>query len=266
MIFSYTQIARYLSCPHSYKYRYIEGWHETETRAPLGFGRAIEAGLAAYFRQDDSIAAFQEAWAQYRGTDVVYSCRDTWDKMLQQGITLLHLFAQQDRVRILQPAHDLQIRSTRAIDDRNEFVSYIDAIGELDERRCIIDWKTTTARYSLEPDGLLSLDPQLVCYSWMMGIEEVALVVFVRKSQPEIQYLRTRISAEEREQYAEMVKQTIQQINAWTFPPHSGIRFPQNGCVSCPYLGLCLRKPELIEKTIRHEAGGDLAWLDEVCD
>ena len=41
------------------------------------------------------------------------------------------------------------------------FVSYIDAIGELDGKRCLIDWKTTTSRYSEEPEGLLSLDPQL---------------------------------------------------------------------------------------------------------
>ncbi len=40
-----------------------------------------------------------------------------------------------------------------------------------------------------DPDGLLSLDPQLICYSWITGISNVAFVVFVRKHQPEIQYL-----------------------------------------------------------------------------
>ena len=39
---------------------------------------------------------------------------------------------------------------------------------------------------------LTALDPQLVCYSWISGwIAEVAMVVFVRKRMPEIQYLRT---------------------------------------------------------------------------
>jgi len=72
-------------------------------------------------------------------------------------------------------------------------VSYVDAIGELDGLRCIMDWKTTTSRYPEEPAGLLSLDPQLVCYSWVTGLSEVALAVFVRKHQPEIQYLKTFI-------------------------------------------------------------------------
>jgi hypothetical protein len=46
---------------------------------------------------------------------------------------------------------------------------------------------TATARYPDNPAGLLVLDPQLICYSWLTGIPEVAFVVFVRKHHPEIQ-------------------------------------------------------------------------------
>jgi len=52
---------------------------------------------------------------------------------------------------------------------RNEFVAYIDALGSFDGRQCLIDWKTTTRRYPEEPEGLLSLDPQMICYSWISG-------------------------------------------------------------------------------------------------
>jgi len=68
----------------------------------------------------------------------------------------------------------------------SDFLAYVDAIGEFDGLRCIIDWKTTTARYSDNPARLLALDPQLICYSWLTGISEVAFVVFVRKHHPEI--------------------------------------------------------------------------------
>jgi hypothetical protein len=46
----------------------------------------------------------------------------------------------------------------------------------LDGKRCLIEWKTTSSRYSEEPDGLLALDPQLpesrrkACY--LMSIHE----------------------------------------------------------------------------------------------
>ena len=51
----------------------------------------------------------------------------------------------------------------------------------VDGTECLIDWKTTTSRYPEEREDLLTLDPQLICYSWISGAPDVALVVFVRK-------------------------------------------------------------------------------------
>ena len=149
----------------------------------------------------------------------------------------------------------------------NQFVSYIDAVGELNGLRCFIDWKTTTSRYPEEPAGLLSLDPQLICYSWATRISEVALVVFVRKHHPEIQYLRASISEAQRLEFGLLVETTIGQIEGVQFHSHSGIRFPQNGCVSCPHLGLCLGNQSLIDGNLIRTAGGNaLAWLDDLVD
>ncbi len=95
----------------------------------------------------------------------------------------------------------------------------------------------------------------------------MAFVVFVRKHQPEIQYLRTSISEEQRQEFGRLVATTIGQIEAAQFPSHSGIRFPQNGCVSCPHLGLCLDDQKLIDSSLLRTAGAsDLAWLDELMD
>ena len=54
MIFSHTQISQYLRCPKSYRYRYLDGWREKETRAAMAFGRCFERALAAYFSGQDS--------------------------------------------------------------------------------------------------------------------------------------------------------------------------------------------------------------------
>ena len=53
MTYSYTQISQYLRCPRSYRYRYLDGWQEKETRASMVFGRCFENALAAYFRRED---------------------------------------------------------------------------------------------------------------------------------------------------------------------------------------------------------------------
>ena len=116
-----------------------------------------------------------------------------------------------------------------------------------------------------DPQGLLSLDPQLVCYSWITGIADVAQVVFVRKSPVEIQYLRTTITDEQREEFGHLVENTIRRIESAEFLPHSGVRFPQNPCSSCPYVGLCLGKNEMIEAALVRRPGAEnLDWLDEL--
>jgi hypothetical protein len=104
-------------------------------------------------------------------------------------------------------------------------VAYPDALSELDGVRCLIDWKTTTSRYPEDPERLLSLDPQLICYSWISEISEVALAVFVRKHALEIHYSRASISEEQRQEFGRLVETTINQIESGHFVPHSVIRF-----------------------------------------
>ncbi len=267
MIYSYSQISQYLRCPRSYRYRYLDGWREKETRAAMAFGRCFEKALGAYFRREDAAGVLFKEWDAFRDAPFEYRRGDSWDHIVHQGVHLLQKFAQDDRVRIPCPKKNLQIKIVRALPGGNEFAAYLDAIGELDGMRCLIDWKTTTSRYPENPEGLLSLDPQLICYSWISGIPEVALVVFVRKRSPEIQYLRASISEEQGREFGQLVETTIRQIEAGQFAFHSGIRFPQNGCVSCPHLGLCLENQTLIaSKLIRRPGASDLDWLDELTD
>jgi hypothetical protein len=184
--------------------------------------------------------------------------------MLQQGIQLLERFAQEGRVRVRQPQHHQQIQFRKPVGGRNDFVSYVDAIGELDGTKCVLEWKTTSARYREEPAGITALDPQLVCYSWMTGIDEVAQVVFVRKRLVEVQYLRATITDEQRQEFAALVEDTVRRIESGLFLPHSGIRFPQNPCTSCPFIGLCLDKRELVQAALVRKPGVDLGLFGEL--
>jgi len=265
MTYSYTQISQYLTCPRRYRHRYLDGWQEKDTRAAMLFGRAFERALAAYFLREDAAAVLFREWSPCQNQGLHYSKGDSWDRMLQQGIQLLDRFCQDDRIRILQARRNQQIKFTRQVSRKNDFVGYIDAIGKLDGTRCLLEWKTTSSRYPEQPDGLLALDPQLVCYSWMTGISEVAQVVFVRKRLVEIQYLHTTIGKEQREEFGQLVENTIRRIESAEFLPHSGIRFPQNPCSTCPYLGLCLGKQQLVDAALVRRPGAEnLGWLDEL--
>jgi hypothetical protein len=250
MTYSYTQISHYLGCPRRYRHRYLDGWREKETRAAMVFGRVFERALAAYFLREDPAAVLFKEWSAYQQTSLEFTNTDSWERMLRQGVLLLERLAQHNRIRIRQPRRNLQLKLTRPLANGDDFVAYIDAIGYLDGTRCLIEWKTTTSRYPEEPE-VLALDPQLVCYSWISGIEDVALVAFVRKRIPEIQYLRTRITDQQRQEFAQVVHNTIGQIEAAHFLPRSGIRFPQNGCL-------------VDAKLVRLSGASDLDWLEHL--
>jgi len=265
MIYSYTQLSQYLACPRRYRHRYLQGWVEKDTRAAMLFGRAFENVLGAFFRRQDSAEVWFREWSAYREAALHYPKSDNWDRMLQQGIQLLDRFCQDERVLIRQPLRNLQIKFVRSLSPQNEFVAYVDAIGYLDGTHCVLEWKTTSSRYPEQPQGLLALDPQLVCYSWMTGIPEVAQVVFVRKRIPEVQYLRTAITEEQRQEFGQLVTDTVARIEAAQFLPHGGIRFPQNPCSSCPYIGLCLGRTDLVESALVRRPGAErFDWLDEL--
>jgi hypothetical protein len=265
MTYSYTKISQYLTCSRRYRHRYLDGWKEKDTRAAMLFGRAFERALGAVFRREDPGAVLFAEWSECQNLALRYSNGDSWDRMLRQGLMLLNRFCQDDRIQIHQPQRNLQIKFNSPVAGKNDFVAYVDAIGILDGIRCLLEWKTSSSRYPEEPEGLLSLDPQLVCYSWITGIADVAQIVFVRKRLVEVQYLRTTITDEQRQEFGHLVDDTVRRIESAQFLPHSGIRFPQNPCSSCPYVGLCIGRQEIVDANLLRCPGADsLDWLNEL--
>ena len=92
MTYSYSQLSHYLSCPRRYRHRYLDGWQEKDTRAAMLFGCAFEQALGAYFRKEDAAVTLYREWAAYQKQPVRYAERDSWDRMLEQGVQLLNRF------------------------------------------------------------------------------------------------------------------------------------------------------------------------------
>ena len=266
MTYSYTQISQYLTCPRRYRHRYLDGWQEKDTRAAMLFGRAFEQALAAYFLREDAAAVLFREWTRLQGPAASLlkerqlgpdaAARHSTSGPLLPGRPHPHSPAPPEPADQVHPARSPRTTTLSPTSMPSE---------QLDGTRCLIEWKTTSARYPEEPDGLLALDPQLVCYSWMTGISEVAQVVFVRKRLVEVQYLRTTITDQQRNEFGHLVADTIGRIESAQFLPHSGIRFPQNPCSTCPYLGLCLGKQEMVDtRLVRRPGAESLGWLDEL--
>ena len=138
MTFSYSQISQFLRCPRSYRFRYLDGWREKESRAAMCFGRAFEKALAAFFDHEDAGAVLFKEWGAYRDASLEYSHGDDWERLLRQGIALLEQFARDNRIRVRQPKRNTQKKIVRKLSSGNDFVAYVDAIGNLDGNRPVV--------------------------------------------------------------------------------------------------------------------------------
>ena len=253
--YSYTQLSTYLQCPLKYRYKYLDGWQERDDKASLAFGRVFQMAVEAQFLVDDSVRFFAKHWAEVKGLKLEYSNGDSWEKMLEQGQQLLGRFREDQRVQIEDGRTDFQVKIRRPLPmSQRHFLAYIDALGWVDGISCLIEWKTSTQAYPAILPRMLELDPQLVCYSWAAQKQEVCLVNFIRKKQPEVQYIHARIRKRQWQAFAQTLDMLVSEMEARHFYPRSGIRYPNNQCLNCSYLGLCLRKKKLAEaKLVRLE-------------
>jgi hypothetical protein len=89
----------------------------------LLFGRAFERALVRSFAGRPEAVLFAE-WSACQGEGLHYSNRDSWNRMLQQGIMLQTRFCQDSSVKDNQPRRNLQIKFTRPVGDKNDFVAY----------------------------------------------------------------------------------------------------------------------------------------------
>jgi len=99
--------------------------------------------------------------------------------------------------------------------------------------------------YPDQPEERISPDLQPACYSCVTGIG--LLFLLHRSSNRIISAWRPgdsvslpSIAEELCQEFGRLAEATALQIGFAQFPSHPGIRFPENGRVSCAHLDLCL--------------------------
>ena len=71
------------------------------------------------------------------------------------------------------------------------------------------------------------------------------------------QYLRTTITDEQRREFSHLIEDTVRRIESAEFLQWHC--FPQNPCTTCPFVGLCLDKTDLVETALVRKPGVD-SW------
>ena len=144
--YSYTQLSTYLQCPLKYKYHYLEGWQESEDKASLVFGKVFQSAVESQFLVADSVKFFTERWAGVKDLPLEYwRTAIVGRRCSSRARRCLRQFRRDTRVLIEDGQTDFQVKFRRPLPlSQKHFLAYVDAVGYVDGRRCLIEWKTTT--------------------------------------------------------------------------------------------------------------------------
>ena len=262
MTYSYTQISQYLTCPRRYRHRYLDGWKEKDTRAAMLSAR-LRTGARALFS-----AKIQERCCSPRMVGIrARTCTFQPRLVGSHAPARTHAFltgSARTIVSSVSPDRDLQIKFTRPIGGSGCRLPTSTPSGNSTARPVCSSGKPARAAIRRSRKDYLSLDPQLVCYSWITGIADVAQVVFVRKSLVEVQYLRTTITADSAQSSATWWRarfgDRLSGLSA-----HSGTRFPQNPVGAVRMGSLSRKATEIARHCCRTPPRSrTLGWLDEL--
>lgn len=263
MNYSYTQIAPFFPSAIRGRQHPLRGEPPQGVRASLWYGRAFERALAALFRHEDAVSVLFQQWALCKYRKLVYPAGDSWDSMWWQGIKLLERFVQDGRVEVPDPGHQ-QLQFRRRLSSGNQFIAIIDAIGKLDGTTCLLEWKTASIRYPVNVPAVTELDPQLLCYSWVTGIEHVAQVVFARTCPVEVQYLQSVITSETRQKVLSWVEGAVRQLKSGLPPARFDMRGAHIHCPGSSVLTAGVEAAETPGSSLLHPPGVDLGLFDEL--
>ena len=205
------------------------------------------------FREEDSdCPAFFKEWRRISDAALLNTAKsESWDHgYITRAFASAKRFARDDRVRIRHARRRIsQVKVHSPVLPVRKRISSPD-------RRCHRGDRTAThclprledhhdRRYPERSPMACSVarPDNSSCYSWITGIAEVALVVFVRKRpSPEIQYLKSDPSTEEqRREFGRLVEnRRSSQIEAGSYSFRTpGSAFHKTAALSCPHLGLC---------------------------
>ncbi len=208
---SYSAGNTYDQSPYKYYLQKIMGWKENDNLARFEFGKAIENAVQWHHEHnaEGAVEKFVTDWSQHKDNlQLRYTkVEKDWQTCLQSGIEMIRLY------KIRQPQLPIplggqvlfQREFSKEVFPGDPNYGEIEQVGKLDivayvapehpmlprlnwkpeygpYRPIIVDIKAQAQDFP-EQYGIAAYDLQLRQYSWLSGIRDVALLVFVKKSR-----------------------------------------------------------------------------------
>jgi len=230
---SASSIRDFLTCPFKGKLAHIDRLRLARQKAILVFGTAIHYSIQKYYEVSElPEGTFQNVWVE---DDYIYSNGDSYESLRDCGVDLLRKF----------PVHPDTPKNPHSIEKMRycevggvvPFWSVIDFTGN--QGKLLLDWKTSSSKY---PEHKAKLDLQLTAYAYVLAVterfpEKVGFGVFIKKKDPEIQYLFAKRTKEDLREFEKLCEKVWNDVQDGYFP-----KIPGNHCSMCDYVPICLRE------------------------
>ena len=212
----YSQLNEFISCPMSYKRRYIDGIKDEEKSSALEYGTAIHLAIKTHFEGGDGLGVFNLYWDSLKDTPMKY-WRHGWSDLrnLANQSFLPNFF----RLHAKKYVNTKQEELLEApLSDGTVIEGTFDMCAEYDGVLTLSDWKTASKEY--KKDKIIK-NPQMYMYAHMYKhkygeLPKQIQYKVLRKDNGSIQTLTHELTEEKLLLQLEQVSRIIKTIEHMT--------------------------------------------------
>jgi RecB family exonuclease len=231
---SHSRVNRYLFCPEQYRLHYVENLRPLLPSANLHFGKAIHAALASLYEGNPDVGnKFHRLWEEFRGQELKYGYRDSWDSLHEKGQQLIELYVQNEwgtsgTIRSVEEKFTLTLSNLDV-----PFVGIIDLMTVMEEAETVIDFKTSGSSYAKHE---VDMSDQLTAYQLAKpSAELIAFCVLIKTKEPRIEWhFAKRRSGDHLTAYLHKVEMVGKALQRGEF-----YKRPGKWCSYCDFLPVC---------------------------
>lgn len=208
----YSQLNEFISCPMSYKRRYIDKIPDNEKSSALEYGTAIHLAIKTHFEGGDGIGVFTLFWDSLKDVPMKY-WRHDWNDLrdLATNQFLPNFFRLHSKK---YSSHKMEELCEAPLFDNVTIEGTFDMCASYDGVLTLSDWKTSSREY--KKDKIIK-NPQMYMYSHMYKHKygelpkQIQYKVF-RKDNGSIQTLTETLTQEKLDLQLDQVSRIIKTL------------------------------------------------------
>jgi CRISPR/Cas system-associated exonuclease Cas4 (RecB family) len=230
MIYSFSRLHLYATCPYRFRMKYLEGYEERVTK-PLALGKAVHKAVEAVFQGSSYQEAVLKGWVE----------ADFHKEVTSEEISDLT-----KRAPLIEDYKQTEYYFKLPLFDSPKapvIQGYIDLV--VNEGEKIIDWKTNRRMYGVQDNHQVSL------YAWaisrLAGIKSVKGSLYFLRFRKEMIHTFHKDEMEHSRQWAlQLIQEIERKIIVLDFEPDEADNLfpaaPGSSCSHCPFAAGCYQK------------------------